>query len=291
MIEYLAHVLVVAAIYVMLAESLALLVGELGLMSLTHAALFGVGAYVAAIAATSFGVPFFLALPLAAVVAIFIATVLLLPLSSLSGDRFAIGTLVVQLGLYSLYLNAVEWTGGPMGIRGIPPLSLFGIRFDTPVLFLLPATAGAVLSIWVRRRVIRSSIGRSFRLTRDDPLFAISLGRNVQMVRFQGILIGASLAGVAGALFAHYYQFVSPSSFDEMQAIMILAMVIAGGPQSAAGPAAGALFVASVPEILRFVGFPPGTVGPARAALFGLALVVVAYVRAPQLAAASAVPE
>lgn len=286
MIDYLAHLLVVTLIYVTFAESLALLVGQLGLMSLTHAGLLGVAAFTAAAHSTQAGEFTLVTLLLAVLATACVAACLMLPVAHLSGDAFAITTFVFQLGLYGVFINAVDWTGGPMGIPGIPPIRVLGRSLDTPIAMVLPACLLAVATMGTRYAVSRSSIGRSLRLTRDDALFATSLGRDPRVARLQGLALATVFAAGGGVLFAHYFQFVSPGSFNEMQAIMILAMVIIGGAERTFGPASGAAFVTILPELLRFVGLPPSMIGPTRAALFGGALTLVAFLRADGIAGA-----
>ena len=123
---YLYQIATTALIFVILAVSLNLVTGTAGLLSLGHAGFYGVGAYVAAIASTRLGLPFLITLPAAGVVAGTIGTLVALPTMHLVGIYFAVATLGIGEMIYVTLLNWTDFTRGPMGIRGIPPIELLG---------------------------------------------------------------------------------------------------------------------------------------------------------------------
>ncbi len=251
---YLYQIATTALIFVILAVSLNLVTGTAGLLSLGHAGFYGVGAYVAAIASTRLGLPFLITLPAAGVVAGTIGILVALPTMHLVGIYFAVATLGIGEMIYVTLLNWTDFTRGPMGIRGIPPIELLGWQADTPMQQYLVVAATAALSLWVLSRLTHSYFGNALRAVREDDQCASAMGLNVAQLKIVAFGTSCFFAGIAGALLAHTANFISPDQFQFGESINILAMVVVGGLGSLPGAVIGALLLIVLPEALRGVG-------------------------------------
>lgn len=273
-----------AILYVFLALGLNIVVGFAGLLDLGYIAFYAVGAYVyALLASPHFGLhlPFWVILPIGAMVACVFGVLLGSPTLKLRGDYLAIVTLgfgeIVRIFLNNL--NApLNITNGPQGITLIDPVSIGGFSFSgsTQVLgyalsgpqkyyFLLVALA--ILIIIINLRLQNSRVGRAWQAIREDEIAAKAVGINTRNLKLLAFAMGASFGGVAGGVFAAMQGFVSPESFSLMESITILAMVVLGGMGHIPGVILGAVLLSILPEVLRY------GVGPAQMALFGKMLI------------------
>jgi branched-chain amino acid transport system permease protein len=250
MSAYLLHLAIVGGIYVLLALSLNLIVGYAGQVSLGHAAFYGIGAYVSALAALHWHFPF----PLAACTAL-AATgacglALGLPTLRLKEDYLAIVTLGFGVIADLVFLN-LEITGGPDGLVGIPAPRLLGLSFRSRGLYLLLVAASVLLALAFSYRLVHSYHGRALRAIRDHETTAQVMGINTSAYKVVIFTLAAAMAGLAGSLYAHYITFINPESFGLHTSILILCMVVLGGMGSIAGSVLGAVILTMVPEMLR----------------------------------------
>ena len=277
--DYLCHIGIIVCIYSILSMSLDLLVGHTGLMSVAHAAFYGIGAYVSALVSLRVGFSFPVALIISTVgtaaASIFVALVS----ARLRGDRFVLATLSIQMIVLALFNNLVGATGGPFGLSSIPRPIVLGRSISSSCEFLVLALALAGLAFGVARRIIASSLGRVLRGVRDDETFIQALGKDVVRAKLIAVGISAALASWAGALYAHYVTYIDPTSFTVMESVLVLSMVIIGGAGSSFGPLVGALFLVLLPEGLRFLGLPNAVAANVRQVLYGLLLVGVLMLR------------
>lgn len=276
---YVTNILVMACIYGILAMSLNLTVGFTGLLNLGHAAFFAIGAYTSALLALA-GVPFYASLAAGALAAAAAGYLIGIPTLKLRGDYLAIATLGFGEITRVVLKNWTPVTGGPMGLPGIPRASLMGFRFQTPEAFLALSLAILLLTYLVLQRLAASPFGRVLRGIRDDELAVLAMGKETMAFKLRALALGSLLAGVAGALFAHYITFIHPSSFTIGEGILILCMVVLGGMGSNTGALLGAFILVALPESLRLLGLPGAVAGPLRQLFFGLILVVL-MVRRP----------
>ena len=279
--DYLLHILILIGIYTLLSVSLNLISGYAGLLSVAHAALFGVGAYIAALLALHFHLSFLPALLCAAVGAGVISLLIAAPSLRIHDDYFVLATFAFQVIAFSVMNNWVDLTGGPMGLPGIPPPQILGFTVSSHVQFLLLTVALATFALLLVRRLVRSPFGRVLTAIREDEVFAQSLGKNITRYKLQVFVIGGALAAAAGALYAHYISFIDPTSFTVQESVFMLAIVIVGGSGSLAGSVAGAAFLVSLPEALRFLGLPSSVAANVRQMLYG-ALLVICMMFRPQ---------
>lgn len=294
-----------ALLYVMLALGLNIVVGFAGLLDLGFIAFYAVGAYTfALLGSPHFGLhlPFYITIPLGAVLAAFFGILLGTPVLRLKGDYLAIVTLgfgeIVRIFMNNLN-TPVNITNGPQGINLIDPIKvggvslgetmeLFGVSFHSVYLYyylFLVLTVGVVIMAW---RLQHSRIGRAWVALREDDIAAAAMGINIRNIKLLAFALGALSGGVAGGLFASFQGFVSPESFSLLESIMILAMIVLGGMGHIPGVILGAVVLTIAPEILRDVigplqmkTFGKMLIDPenARMLLFGLAMVVMMLVR------------
>jgi len=277
--EYILHVLVIAGIYVILAESLNLVVGFAGIPAMGHAAFSCIGAYTSALLVLHFGVSPFIGMFAGAVMGGLLGLVVAYPALRLKGDYLALATFGAGVIVYSVAKNWIGLTRGPMGLPGIPQFQakLLGVGCSTgqtwQYLVLVVVVAGLV--VWACSNITRSVFGRELTSVREDETAAIALGKNTARLKLIVFVAGAFFAGIAGSLYAHYITFIDPSSFTTMESITILLMVIFGGMGSIPGAVVGALLLVALPEALRFVGLPSSVAAPLRQMMYGLLLVLL----------------
>lgn len=273
-----------AILYVFLALGLNIVVGFAGLLDLGYIAFYAVGAYTyALLASPHFGLhwPFWVILPIGAVVACFFGVILGSPTLKLRGDYLAIVTLgfgeIVRIFMNNL--NApINITNGAQGITLIDPVSIGSLKFSNTTQFLGISFSGpqkyyylllalALLVIVINLRLQNSRVGRAWQAIREDEIAAKAVGINTRNLKLLAFAMGASFGGVAGGVFSAMQGFVSPESFSLIESIMILAMVVLGGMGHIPGVILGAVLLSILPEALRY------GVGPIQVALFGKTLV------------------
>lgn len=279
MIEYLIHIIILVAIYAILGISLNLVVGYTGLLSLTHAAFYGIGAYATAILLTAFGMNFFPALVMAIVVAAVSAFLIGLVLSKFSGDYYALGSFGFNIIVFSVFINWQDLTKGPFGIPGISRPILPGINFSSNFSFLILAFLFLIAAYLISRSIVMTSFGRILKAIREDEKAIQVFGYNTLYYKLIIFVISAGITAIAGSLFASYISFIDPSTFGLQESIFILAIIILGGLANLKGSVLGALFLISIPEILRFVGFPNEIAAQMRQVIYGLILLILMLYR------------
>jgi len=279
--DYVLHLLTIVGIYVILAVSLNLLAGYTGLLSVAHAAIFGVGAYTAALLSLHFHMPLPVSLIIAVATCALVGIVVGLPSLRVHEDFFVVATLGLQVLTVSVFTNWAAITGGPAGLPGIPQPTVLGLTITSHMQFLILTGVFAAFTIVVIERLVRSPLGRVLKAIREDEVFAQSLGKNVARHKLQVFVIGAALAGVAGVLYAYYLTFIDPTSFTVQESIFMLAIVIVGGSGSIAGSVVGAALLVALPEALRFLGLPSSIAANVRQILYG-ALLVICMMFRPQ---------
>jgi branched-chain amino acid transport system permease protein len=248
---YVYRVFTLSLIFAILALSLTLVAGEAGQISLGHAGFFGIGAYGSAILTTRADWSFWLALPVAALLAGLIGALIAYPALRLRGHYVAIATLGIGQIVALTLLNWESLTRGPLGIPNIPPISLFGLDVVRPreyYWFSLAAALLAALLVWQLRR---SHLGRAWRSIREDETAAHTSAVRVPYYKALAFGLSAAVAGLGGVLVAHLYTFISPDSFVASQSILVLTMVVLGGMTSIPGAFVGALALISIPEFFR----------------------------------------
>jgi len=277
--EYLIHIGIIVAIYSILALSLNLVVGYAGLLSITQAAFYGIGAYVIAIMLTSLGTNFFVSLILGMIISGVLSLAIGFVLSRFKDDYYALGSFGFNVIIYSIFLNWQSLTRGPLGIPGINRPSIFGFEFSSNVSFLILSVIFAIVIFFASEYITNSSFGRVLKAIREEDETIQVFGYRTLWYKLMIFVIGAMMASIAGSLFASYITFIDPSSFSLNESIFILSVIILGGLASNRGSVIGAVILILLPEILRFVGFPTDVAAQMRQVSYGLILILLMLYR------------
>ena len=280
------RIMALALLYVLLALGLNIVVGYAGLLDLGFVAFYAVGAYMYALLASphltenfawigamfpeGLHTPFLLIVPLAAFVAGLFGVLLGTPVLKLRGDYLAIVTLGFG-EIIRVFLNNLEHplniTNGPRGLDRIDSMHILGFNvgkgieiggFSIPsvTLYYYMFLGLVVFSVVVCHRLEMSRIGRAWMAIREDEIAAKAMGINTRNMKLLAFGMGATFGGVSGSMFAAFQGFVSPESFSLMESIMIVAMVVLGGIGHLPGVILGAVLLAALPEVLRYVAGP-----------------------------------
>ena len=252
---YFHHLLVLWMLYSLLALSLNIILGYIGELSFGHAAFFGIGAYTAAILGMNFGFPGFPGLLMAGGVAGLFGFVIGYVSLRIEGPQFAILTLGFGSIIFTTTNYWVDLTRGPMGISNITPLGvgeLFALSsaLDYYYLSLILVIALA----YACHALMESRTGRAFIAVRENAPLAASLGIDVFHTKLLAFVVATAVAGIAGAIFAHYLTVITPDVMSLQYMVAIIIMVIVGGRGTIAGPILGALIYVGLLEFLRATG-------------------------------------
>ncbi|MCE2657247.1 MAG: ABC transporter ATP-binding protein [Rubrivivax sp.] len=278
------RILALAMLYVLLALGLNIVVGYAGLLDLGFVAFYAVGAYMYALMASphlwenfawikaafpeGLHSPIWLVVPMAAGLAAMAGVLLGTPVLKLRGDYLAIVTLgfgeIIRVFMNNLE-HPVNITNGPRGLDRIDPMSIFGMSFGSKTaevfgmklpsvtLYYYLFLVLVVVSVVICHRLETSRIGRAWMAIREDEIAAKAMGINTRNMKLLAFGMGATFGGVAGSMFAAFQGFVSPESFTLTESIMIVAMVVLGGIGHLPGVILGAVLLAALPEVLRYV--------------------------------------
>lgn len=272
---YWNHVLGSVGIYVLMGLGLNVVVGFAGLLDIGYVAFFAIGAYaLGMLNSPHFDIymGFWLVVPIAIGLAAFAGILLGIPVLRMRGDYLAIVTLGFGEIIRLLSLNLVDFTHGPQGVLKIQPPSLFGFKFDSPLLFLYLIIASCFLTAFVTRRLRDSSVGRAWIAIRDDQDVARAMGINTTRYKLLAFATGAAFAGLGGAIFASRQTAIFPLDFTLFVSINVLCVIILGGMGSIPGVIVGSLVLMGLPELLR-------EVQEYRLLAYGALLVVMMIVR------------
>jgi branched-chain amino acid transport system permease protein len=285
--------------YVMLGWGLNIVVGLAGLLDLGYVAFYAVGAYTYALLATTFGLSFWICLPLAGTFAAFWGILLGFPVLRLRGDYLAIVTLAFGEIIRLVLINWVDLTNGGAGISSIPRVTFFGVPFNSDeggfasvfglefnamhrIVFLYYLILVlALITNFVTLRLRKLPVGRAWEALREDEIACRSLGINTTNTKLTAFAIGAMFGGFAGSFFAVRQGFVSPESFTFLESAIILAIVVLGGMGSQFGVAIAAVVLIGGPELLRNLGFMRAVFGEGfdpneyRLLIFGVGMVAM----------------
>jgi branched-chain amino acid transport system permease protein len=250
-ISYLLQTMTNAWLYAMLALSLTLVAGTVGMVSLGQAGLLAIGAYASALLTMDQGLPIALSVLLAGGITALLGTLVLLPAFRLRGHYISIATLGVGEIVGLVILNWESLTRGPIGIAGIPPLEIFGIDLSDP-----RATYWATLLVLIALallhwRLLGSHLGRTFRAIREDDVAARAYG--ISLDRYKGLAFAYAgfAAGISGGMTAHMYSYINHETFTSQISVLALTMVILGGMGNVLGAIIGAVALVSLPELFR----------------------------------------
>lgn len=270
--SYILRIAITVLMFIMLSLSLNLLVGHLGLMSMGHAAFWGIGAYTAAILSTRFNISSLGTFIAAIIISGFFGLILGLPVLKLKGYYLTVVTLGFCEIIRLVELNSMKLTNGPLGISRIPPLNFFGIVFKSSRRVYFVILVLVVLTVIVIYRLVNSRMGLAIMSIRDDDIAASSIGINVFTYKVMVFIISAMIAGVAGAFYAHYISYIDPTGFTTGQSMDLVVLAIFGGLGSIPGAILGAAALTILPETMR-------SLMEYRALMYGVLIVVLMMVK------------
>jgi branched-chain amino acid transport system permease protein len=273
--EYWLAQLTFVLIYAIAGLGLMLLAGFTGLFSLGHAAFLGVGAYTQAVL-TNAGLPFPVALACAAGLSAAVGLVVGLPALRVKGIYLGMATLSFGFIVEEIFARWESVTGGNAGIHIKAP-DMFGWKLASGEAFYFLCLLITVVATLGILNLLRSPTGRAFVAIRDSEISAQSMGIHLARYKTLSFALSAALAGVAGALYAHKLQFISPDQFNILQSIDLLLMIVIGGVGSVHGAFLGAIFLISMPQVIALTkDYLPVVIGQApglQAAVYGMVLI------------------
>jgi branched-chain amino acid transport system permease protein len=265
---YILQTLGIGWLYAILAISLTLVAGTAGMISLGHAGLLAIGAYASALLAIDFHLPVAVTVIAAGIITALLGTLIIFPAFRLRGHYVTIATLGVGEIVTLTILNWDSLTHGPVGLTGIPPLSLFGGPLLSGTWVYEIALCALIVLALMQWRLLSSHLGRTLRAIRDDDVAARSYG--IALDRYKSLAFGVAgfSAGIAGALMAHIFSYVNHETFTSQVSLLALTMVILGGLGNVAGAIIGAVALVSLPELFR-------ALAEYRLLIYGIALLLL----------------
>jgi branched-chain amino acid transport system permease protein len=272
---YAFNVLNIIGLYAIVTLGLILL-GCSGQVSLGQAAFYGLGAYASALLSRDLGWPPVITIPLATVAVGGVAYVVGLPTLRLAEHFFVLATVAFGI-IVNVLMVQMPLTGGGNGLRDIPPLQIAGVRFVTDRQFYYPIWALGFGTLVLARNITSHRTGRALRAILGSEVGAEALGIDVPRYKMQVFILSAAYAALAGAVYAHYIRFISPSPFSLLASLFFLIMAAVGGLTNIWGGLFGAALVtvldqairAEVPRIFPRVG------GEYQTAIYGILLVLI----------------
>lgn len=251
--SYQTNLFMQTATYAVATLGLVVLLGFTGQISLAQAAFFGIGAYLLGLGTTAWGLGFWEAFGLAAVVSAVAGFVLGLTTLRLGGHYLAMVTISFGVIVNLVLVNAVNLTKGPDGVTGIPRPTLFGLSLNSDRAYLMFSLV-VLYAVGLLIYLLRGSIlGRGMRAIRDNELAAEVIGVPTVRVKVISFTLGSMLGGIGGALYAAGFSYISPDAFTFTASVVFLTMVIIGGAASAIGGIFGTALLILLPEFLRFL--------------------------------------
>jgi branched-chain amino acid transport system permease protein len=232
------------------ALSLNILVGYTGLVSLGHAAFFGVGAYTAGLVAQNFSSNVIITLSLAILAATIIASIIGIFCIKVNGFYFLMLTLAFSQMIYSFVHQSTNLTGGSNGLSGIPKPSFFGLELSNPVILFYFILILFFLILASLSLLVQSPYGKVLIGIRENEIRMKSMGYNTTLYKYSAFIIAGAFGGMAGGLYTYFNGFVSPSDIYWTMSGSVLIMVIIGGSGTMIGPVLGAAFIVILETII-----------------------------------------
>jgi branched-chain amino acid transport system permease protein len=240
----------ITALYAMVVISLNIVLGLAGQVSFAQTSFMAIGGYGSALMSLRLGLNPWLALVIAASIALAAALIIGRPLLRLRGHYLAMATFALALGTFSFTGAATEWTNGTIGISGIPSLSIAGIALDSAGAFYVLSWCACAIALGIFALLAHSHIGRAWRALATGQDIAATLGIDVPAYKLLAFAIAAVIASVAGSLYVEFTSFVGPDLYDIGIIINLFLMLFIGGRGSLVGPILGAGLLTFAPQFL-----------------------------------------
>ncbi|MEM2983433.1 MAG: branched-chain amino acid ABC transporter permease [Candidatus Bathyarchaeia archaeon] len=249
--NYYLMVLNMVALNIIVVVGLNLLIGYAGQISMGHSAFYGMGAYISAIFTTSLGFPPLPTIFFAMVVTGLVAYIIGIPTMKLEGHYLVMATLGFSFIVYIMMVQLDGLTGGPSGFAGIEHLKIGPLQIDTDLKFYFLVWFISLFVIFLSFNLINSRVGRAMGALKSNEIAANCTGINTDAYKVMIFVISAVLASLAGSLYAHHVQFISPDTFSFFYSIQVVTMVVVGGMGSIWGSVLGATILTILPEVIQ----------------------------------------
>jgi len=277
--DYILHIAILITIFSILSMSLNYVAGYTGILSLSHATFYGIGAYTTAILTTQHGFSFVPSVLVGMLLTGLIAYLASFPILKLKEDALVLVSFGFSVIMFNVMLNWTNLTKGPLGIKGIMAPDILGLNFFSKPLFFALVLLVAMFTYFFFRRITSSPYVIIMKGIRENQTVAAVNGHNVLRYQRSVFVVGAVFAAIAGSFTATFLSFIEPKLFELMPSMLILIMVILGGMASLKGSVLGAFLLILLPEVLRFVGLPPSILAEVQQMIYGLVLILVMYLR------------
>jgi branched-chain amino acid transport system permease protein len=252
--SYMVYLMCLVAIYSIVAIGLNILMGYAGQISVGHTGFFAIGAYSSAIVMLRFGLPFWVSLPLAGLVAAGIGFLLGIPALRLSGFYLAVATLGFGIAVPLVILNSEGISGGHQGLNPPRP-NAFGFQFSSDLSYYYVVFGCLLLLLAVANWLLSTKAGRAWKALRDSETAAQAMGINLAYYKTLAFAVSGFYTGVAGVLDGHLITSIHPEGYTFTQSIQFLTFIVVGGMASLPGSIMGAVFLTVVQQMLS-LGFP-----------------------------------
>lgn len=245
---YLVMILCISLLYMIAVTGLDLLFGYSGQISMGHAAFFTIGAYTTGLLNHYFDMPLWLTIPIGCILPTIIGTILAIPASKLKFHFLSLATIAFgEITYYFLYTSPGGFTFDFKGI-GAKPISFLGQNYIKWYFFLLVIT---IIVFVFKTYLVNSKVGRNFIAIRENTHAADGMGINVRKYKVIAFTVSAFLTGLAGSIYVHFIQYISPESAQQKQSVLFLTMLLFGGTTSIPGTIIGVLFIEFLLELIR----------------------------------------
>ena len=253
--EYLTNLLIVVMLHALPAIGVSLLMGYTGQISLGHAAFYGLGAYGAAAFSVHMGVNPWISIVFAVILVGVMSSYLGWVIFRLRGHYLAVATLGFGFIVNIAFVELRDWTGGPNGLSGIPPLEIFDLSFHTDQTFFYIAWVATILTVVMAQNLVNAPVGLVMRGIAESERAVSSLGNDVTGLKRKILVISAVVSAVSGGLYAHYIGYISPQPFAIDFSIKLVVIIAIGGFRSIPGVLFATLFVTVITEPLQELGY------------------------------------
>jgi branched-chain amino acid transport system permease protein len=246
-------IMTIMGITIISVQGLNILTGYCGQISIGHAGFMAVGAYASGILTARFDLPFWIALPCAALAAGIVGLIFGLPSLKIKGFYLIMATIAAQFIITWLIIQFRGVTGGPDGLA-VPRPEIGGFVFKSKTSYFYLVMAITCLATFLAQNIIRTRTGRAFVAIRDNDLAAEVMGVNLWVYKLLAFFIGCVYAGVAGSLLVHYFAFATLDQFPFINSVWYLGMLIVGGMGSIPGAIFGAVSLKLLDEVVTILG-------------------------------------
>jgi|CXWL01.1.fsa_nt_gi branched-chain amino acid transport system permease protein len=277
--DYLIHILCLAGIYSIAVLGFNFASGYTGLISLSHGAFMGIGAYASAILLTSVGLSFPVAFLLGGLLAGLVAWLFSFVLLRLRDDSFVLVSFGFSFIVSDVLLNWQSLTNGALGLRGIPYPHITLLVENQKLVFLLLIVVVLLVCFFFLRSILRSPYGVIIRATRENQKITQIAGHDTDSYRRSVFVLSAIITGFAGVLLGSFISTIDPFFFNYHLSVLILIMAIFGGLASLWGSILGATLLILLPEALRFIGLPSSILAESQQIIYGFVLIVLMVYR------------